>query len=199
MRRFVLGWKTLGYAQRFRAEIVNYADDLCVVSKAPAAEVLAAVERLMERLKLPVNERKTRCLRCPEEAFEYLGYRVGRNYRASGRGWYIGTRPSKGSVQGIVRKVSEMTAKRYTGLPVEVVVERINQAVYGWARYFSLGQVTPAYRAVNKHTAKRLRRWLCSKHKVKSGQHARFPEERLRELGLFCLTRRTMGLPKAKA
>ncbi len=38
MRRFVLGWKTLGYAQRFRAEIVNYADDLCVVSKAPAAE-----------------------------------------------------------------------------------------------------------------------------------------------------------------
>ena len=27
MRRFILGWKTLGYARRFRAEIVNYADD----------------------------------------------------------------------------------------------------------------------------------------------------------------------------
>ncbi len=199
MRRFVLGWKTLGYAQRFRAEIVNYADDLCVVSKAPAAEVLAVVERLMERLKLPINERKTRCLRCPEEAFEYLGYRVGRNYRVSGRGWYIGTRPSKGSVQDIVRKVSEMTAKRYTGLPVEVVVERINRAVYGWARYFSLGQVSPAYEAVNTHMARRLRRWLCLKHKVKSGQHARFPEERLREIGLFRLTRREMGFSKAKA
>ena len=67
MRRFILGWTALGYAQRFRAEIVNYADDLCVLGKAPAAEMLTAVERLMEGLKLPVNERKTRCLRCPEE------------------------------------------------------------------------------------------------------------------------------------
>ena len=29
MRRFILGWKRLGYAQRYGAEIVNYADD-CV-------------------------------------------------------------------------------------------------------------------------------------------------------------------------
>ena len=27
MRRFILGWKALGHARRFRAEIVNYADD----------------------------------------------------------------------------------------------------------------------------------------------------------------------------
>ena len=27
MRRFILGWKVLGYARRFCAEIVNYADD----------------------------------------------------------------------------------------------------------------------------------------------------------------------------
>ena len=75
MRRLILGWKTLGHARRFRAEIVNYADDLCVLGKAPAAETLAAVGRLVAGLKLAVNERKTRCLRCPEEAFEFLGYR----------------------------------------------------------------------------------------------------------------------------
>ena len=27
MRRFILGWKVLGYARHFKAEIVNYADD----------------------------------------------------------------------------------------------------------------------------------------------------------------------------
>ena len=59
MRRFVLGWKVLGYARRFGAEIVNYADDFCVLGKAPAAEMLAAVNRLMARLKLPVNAQKT--------------------------------------------------------------------------------------------------------------------------------------------
>ena len=79
MRRFILGWKVLGYARRFCAEIVNYADDFCVLGKAAATEMLEAVKQIMEELKLPVNERKTRCLRCPEEALE-LGYRIGRNY-----------------------------------------------------------------------------------------------------------------------
>lgn len=68
------------------------ATRLCVFGKAPAADMLAAVERLMEGLKLPINEEKTRCLRCPEEAFEFLGYRIGRNYRPHGKGSYIGTR-----------------------------------------------------------------------------------------------------------
>ena len=34
MRRFTLGWKVLGYARRFCAEIVNYADDFRVLGKA---------------------------------------------------------------------------------------------------------------------------------------------------------------------
>ena len=38
MRRFILGWKVLGYARRSGAEIVNYADDFCVLGKASAAE-----------------------------------------------------------------------------------------------------------------------------------------------------------------
>ena len=96
MRRFVLGWKTLGYAQHFCAEIVNFADDLCVLGKAPAAEMLTAVERLMGGLKLTVNEQKTRCLRCPEEPIEFLGYRIGRNYRPHGKGAYYRHPPQQG-------------------------------------------------------------------------------------------------------
>ena len=34
MRRFILGWKLLGYTRRFGAEIVNYADDFCVLGEA---------------------------------------------------------------------------------------------------------------------------------------------------------------------
>ena len=96
MRRFVLGWKTLGYAQHFCAEIVNFADDLCVLGKAPAAEMLTAVERLMGGLKLTVNEQKTRCLRCPEEPIEFLGYRIGRNYRPHGKGGLYRHPPRQG-------------------------------------------------------------------------------------------------------
>ncbi len=144
MRRFILGWKVLGHAQRFRAEIVNYADDLCVLGKAPAAEMLTAVERLVAGLKLPVNERKTRCLRCPEEPLEFLGYRIGRNYRPYGKGAYIGTRPSKASVQSICRRISNMTARGWSWRPPEEMVESLNRSMTGWANYFGLGQVSPA-------------------------------------------------------
>ena len=156
MRRFILGWKKLGYARRFCAEVVNYADDVCVLGKAPAAEMHKGVERLMAGLKLPINEQKTRCLRCPEESFEFLGYRIGRNYRPNGKGAYIGTRPSKASVQGICRKMSELTRPRYGYLPVGEIVNRLNRAMSGWANYFHLGQVAPAYKAVDKHATRRL-------------------------------------------
>ena len=109
MRRFILGWKVLGYARRFGAEIVNYADDFCVLGKAPAAEMLTVVNRLMGKLKLPVNAQKTRCLRCPEEPLEFLGYRIGWNYRPTDGSRYIGTRPSRASVQSICRRISEQT------------------------------------------------------------------------------------------
>jgi len=109
MRRFMLGWKTLGHVRRFGAEIANYADDFVVCGRALAAAMRAPVERMMERLRLPVNVRKTRCLRVPEEPLEFLGYRVGRNYRKGTGRKYIGTRPSTGSVRSICRKIKMNT------------------------------------------------------------------------------------------
>ena len=200
MRRFILGWKVLGYAQRFCAEIVNYADDFCVLGKATAMEMLEAVKRIMEELKLPVNERKTRCLRCPEEALEFLGYRIGRNYRRRGRGSYIGTRPSQASVGSICRRISEWTAPRNGVVLPGQMVEHLNRVMTGWANYYGLGQVSPAYRAIDCHAVRRLRQWLCRRHKVRSGGTVRFTDERLRQdYGLTCLGSRTRSFPWAKA
>ncbi len=179
---------------------MNYADDLCVLGKAPAADMLTAVERLMEGLKLPINEGKTRCLLCPEEPFEFLGYRIGRNYRPHGKGSYIGTRPGKAGVQSICRRISGMTARKHEWRSIEDMVVRLNRAMLGWAHYYSLGSTNRAYQTVSRHAIMRLRRWLCRKHKVRSGKIVRFPANRLfDEYGLARLDRRTLGLPNAKA
>ena len=198
MRRFILGWKQLGCAQRFRAQIVNYADDICILGKALPAQMLAAFTRIMAHLKLPVNLQKTRCLRCPDEALEFLGYRIGTNYR-HGRGeTYIGTRPSRSSVHNICRQVSEQTARRYGAMDSEQMIMRLNRMLSGWANYFCLGQVSTAYAAVDAHTCRRLRRWLCRKHKVSSGKYVRFPDSRLYDhYGLTRLVLTTKSLPWA--
>ena len=139
MRRFILGWKVLGYARRVEAEIVNYADDFVVLGRAPSADMRAAVESLMKRLKLAANAEKTRCCRVPEESFDFLGYRIGRNYRPKGRGSYIGTRASKASVRSICRKISELTQPRFGLLEQEAVVNRLNRLMLGWGKLFHPG------------------------------------------------------------
>ena len=200
MRRFILGWKVLGHAQRFKADIVNYADDIVILGKESAATMREAVEDVMRRLKLPLNAEKTRCVRVPEESFDFLGYRVGRNYRRDTGRAYIGTRPTQASVRSLCRRVSELTARRYGVLDPEVVVGRLNRLMTGWANYFHLGQVSPAYVAIDRHATRRLRRWLCRKHKVRAGGYVRFPDRHLWEdLGLTRLAVRTTSFPWAKA
>ena len=74
MRRFVLGWKKLGHEERWKAYIVNYADDLVICCRVGANHALAAMRAMMSKLKLTVNENKTRVCYLPEEKFDFLGY-----------------------------------------------------------------------------------------------------------------------------
>ena len=90
MRRFVLGWKTLGHHQRFRARIVNYADDFVICCRGPADEAAAAMRDMMRRLKLTVNESKTTLCRVPDQTFDFLGYAFGRCYSPqTGRAYLV--------------------------------------------------------------------------------------------------------------
>jgi len=61
MRRFVLGWKKLGLDKSLGTRIVTYADDLVILCrKGKAAEALTRMRELMGKLKLTINEEKTR-------------------------------------------------------------------------------------------------------------------------------------------
>src|SRR6266705_3457058 len=77
MRRFVLGWKKLGLDKRLGSRIVTYADDLVILcKKGKAEEALQRMRELMGKLKLTVNEEKTRICTVPEGKFDFLGYSV---------------------------------------------------------------------------------------------------------------------------
>jgi RNA-directed DNA polymerase len=61
MRRFLLGWKKLGLEKRRGSRIVTYADDLVILCRrGKAEEALQRLRELMGKLKLTVNEEKTR-------------------------------------------------------------------------------------------------------------------------------------------
>ena len=199
MRRFLLGWKQLGYARHLNAHIVNYADDFVICCRGTAAEAMLVMRRMMGKLKLTVNEDKTRMRRLPDEDFDFLGYTIGRCHSPTTGRAYIGTRPSKKSVRRAMAEVSKLTSCRTTGMAAEDVVRRLNRLLVGWGNYFHLGPVSEAYRAIDAHTAHRLRRWLCRKNKVGNQGTRRFPYEFLvSDLGLVRLSATTHKLPWAK-
>ena len=199
MRRFLLGWKTLGHARRLSAHIVNYADDFVICCKGHADEAMATMRRIMKVLKLTVNEDKTHLCEIPQERFDFLGYTFGRCYKHDSGRAYIGTKPSKKSIKRMVESISSETDRRRTLIDAAKIVGGLNRKLNGWANYFCLGPVSPAYRAINTHVTNRLRRWLCKKHRVRGTGWSRYPNQYLYgEMGLVNLPQRTRSFPWAK-
>ena len=199
MRRFVLGWKKLGHEKRLKAYIVNYADDLVICCRGKAADALVTMRDMMTRLKLTVNETKTRVCKLPEEKFDFLGYSFGRCYSPKTGRVYLGTTPSKKRVQCICQAISEATRRSQTQQAVEQLVAQLNRQMIGWANYFCLGPVSKAYRALERHTCRRLRQWLRAKHQWKGGCTTRYSDQLLHDqFGLVRLNARTVSFPWAR-
>jgi RNA-directed DNA polymerase len=193
-RRFLLGWKTLGHERHLNAHIVNYADDFVICCRGTADAALAVMRAMMQRLRLTVNEVKTRLCRSPDESFTFLGYTIGRCYSPQTGQAYIGARPSEKKIQGLYRELHEYTERRWLWLEPEEMVGRLNRLLRGWANYFCLGTVAVAYRRVTAHACHRLRQWLVRKYKVQGSRWSRFSDRYLHEaLGLLRLQRRPPG------
>jgi group II intron reverse transcriptase/maturase len=190
MRRFILGWKTLGYESRLDAHIVNYADDFVICCHGTADAALTAMRAMVSRLKLTVNEAKTHICCLPEEQFDFLGFTFGRYYssrtgKASLQYW-----PSRKRITRVCAAISAMTGREWLWMAVPERVATLNRILLGWRGYFARGMFWKAFRAVDRHVWGRLRRWLCRKHTVRRPGGDIYPLEYLYgELGLVSLER----------
>lgn len=183
-------WERWRLAERCGARLVRYADDLVVLCAGDVEPALALLRRVLRRLGLSLNEAKTRVVDAREESFDFLGFTFGlRRSRKSGK-VYPHVEPSKRAVCRINKRLGVLSHRRLTPLPLEVVVEQMNQALRGWGGYFHHRNCSKVFGRVRWHAEERLRTHLRKRHKVrrrKSG-YRRFPTRQLYDrYGLYKL------------
>jgi RNA-directed DNA polymerase len=193
MNRFLKYWRISGRGEKFHAQIVNYADDFVIVSRGCAEQSLEWTRGVMRRIGLALNETKTSIKQARREPFDFLGYTFGpHRYRKDGH-WYLGASPSKKSVRRFQQQVGDLLV-RSNVQPWTEVRDHLNRKLRGWAKYFSYGTRTQAYRAVDNHVYQSVRNFLTKRHKVHSRGTRRFSDEAVfGEFGVLRLRRVQLG------
>ena len=166
MHRFLRAWRERGKNEQYRARIVNYADDLVILSRGHAEQALEWMRWAMRAIRLTLNETKT-CIRdARQERFDFLGYNFGpERYRKDGH-WYLAAEPSKRAVRAVKERVAALLGPGNQD-PWEEVATRLNRVLRGWANYFRYGTRLKAYRAIDNYVYHRAADFLRRRHKVR--------------------------------
>jgi group II intron reverse transcriptase/maturase len=183
-------WKRHGLEEKYACRLVRYADDMVLLCAKDTEKPLSMLKQLLERLDLSLNETKTEIVNAREESFGFLGFeiRIHRSLR-SGKS-YPHVQPGKRAVKAIKAKLTQLTGRKLTPIPLPEVVRRLNQSLRGWSGYFDYRNSTKVLGDVRWHAEERLRTHLRKRHKVRIRNYGytRFPSKVLYERhGLFKL------------
>jgi group II intron reverse transcriptase/maturase len=161
-------WERNNLQQRLGARIVRYADDIVILCRRGKSDkAMAVLRQILERLKLTLNETKTKIVNAHKESFDFLGFSLWMaESRKSGK-LYSHVQPSKKSLQIIKDRVTELTNRTRTVKPLEWIVNELNATLRGWVGYFHYRNCSIALKNLRYHTEERLRTHLRKRHKIK--------------------------------
>ena len=181
-------WQRRQLQKQLGARLVRYADDFVVLCRNGTEQPMAIVRRVVERLGLVLNENKTRVVNARKEGFAFLGFELRmRRSMWTGKA-YPHIQPSRKSLQKIKDRVTELTQRRRTPLPLATIIGQVNETVRGWVGYFHYGNCAKTLLHLRGHMEQRVRTHLCKRHKVRNRAtgYTRFPNRSLYEkYGLY--------------
>ncbi len=162
---------------------------------------MAVIQQVLGRLALNLNAEKTHVVDVTQSSFDFLGFEISiARSRRTGRN-YPNVQPSKKSLRTIKSRVTSMTRRELTCVPLDNVVGSVNRTLRGWAAYFHYRNCSKALAKVKLHAEQRLRTHLRRRHKIsyRVSAYGRFPDRSLYErYGLYRVPT-TAGWTKAHA
>jgi RNA-directed DNA polymerase len=146
------------------SQMIRYADDAVVLcTKGQAEKSMTVLRQFLERMRLTVNEDKTR-LTTAQEGFDFLGMHLRQKpSRRNPRRHICYAWPSRRSMQRIRDKVRAVVG--IDGRPsLAEKIAQLNPILRGWGNYFRGFHASVHFRRVDEYTWFKVRRWLRRKH-----------------------------------
>jgi len=161
-------WQTRG-----EGVLCRYADDLVVMcrSRSEAERALVALRTILSELGLRLKESKTRIVQLREggEGFDFLGFHhryVRGRTRRSRHITFLARWPSRKAIQHARDRIRELTARERLLLPVEDVVQDVNNFLRGWAGYFRHGNSARPFDKISTYAVARLSLFVAKRHQM---------------------------------
>jgi len=182
-------WERNHLQQRLGARIVRYADDIVILCRRnKSGQAMVVLRQVLERLGLTLNEAKTKTVDVYEGKFDFLGFSIWMGKGRKTGNCYPHVQPSKGAEQKVKDRITELTQRGRTIMPLEWVVNEVNAMIRGWVGYFHYRNCSQSLGRVRNHLEQRLITHLRKRHKVRARNsgYVRFPNRSLYErYGLY--------------
>ena len=125
---------------------------------------------ILDELGLELKQAKTRIVHLKEggEGLDFLGFHhrwVRGDTPASRHLRFLVRRPSRRAMRRARDRVGEITDRRRLLVPVDEVVQDVNQFLRGWAGYFRYGNSAHAFDQIMYNALVRLARFTAERHK----------------------------------
>ncbi len=89
-----------------------------------------------------LNEAKTHIVDATEASFNFLGFTLQMSRGAKTGKPYPNVRPADKSLKKIKARLTELTGRELTAIPLGDLVTNVNRSLRGWANYFDYGADT---------------------------------------------------------
>ncbi len=123
--------------------------------------------QILERLKLTLNETKTKIVNAHKEKFDFLGFSIWMAESSKSGKLYPHVQPSKKALKAIKDRVTVITQRKMTVKPLEKIMTEVNATVRGWVGYFHFKNCSKVLTHLKGHVEERLRTHLRKRHKIK--------------------------------
>lgn len=153
-------------AKKYDAHFVRYADDMIILSRSNAETIMAIMRKLLHKLKLRLNEEKSRTVRA-KDGFDFLGFHFMRRYiTRKGKNVTIFL-PSRKAVKSFREKVKQILNRKNLAIDEDGAVRRINYLITGWTNYFNHTNASRVYNILQKFIDWLFYKFVAYRHKKK--------------------------------